>query len=304
MQTLGQRLRAEREKKGLSILELASRTRIRAQFFEAIEADKPEQFPGRFFYRSFLRQYANLLELPESAVQAEIEQSLSEEQAEKSEHDLTIHGFKPDVPPLPTGRINVREETRRWMIRLSGLLGVLILCSAVYFFWQRWGQRLLDDSWRAIVTRPAPQASKPKPSAAPAAPPTTMAQAPASALTPAETTAQQPADQAEPKVEASLPGVAAKGKIEIHAMGYCWVGGWRDGAQFLSATLHPGEVRVIEGGGAVRLQFGSSGDVAVTVDGNALQPMGARGEPRALEYRDGAYHLLDRVRPVEGKPQD
>jgi cytoskeletal protein RodZ len=305
MQTLGQRLRAEREKKGLSIPELASRTRIRAPFFEAIEADRPEEFPGRFFYRSFLRQYADLLELPESVVHSAIEQSLAEEQAEKAERETTTQNFKPEVPPLPTGRINVREETRRWMIRLSGLLGVLILCSAVYFFWQRWGQRLFDDTWRAVVSRPAAPPARPKPSAKPAGLPTTVAQAPnpaETAMPSAETTAQQPAGQAEAKVNAPPPGVAPQGRIEIRATGYCWVGGWRDGKQFLSSTLNPGEVQIVEGGGVVRLQFGSSGDVAIKVDGNEIQPIGAKGERRTLEYRDGAYHLMDRVRPAEPKP--
>ena len=305
MQTLGQRLQAEREKKGLSIPELASRTRIRASFFEAIEADRPEEFPGRFFFRSFLRQYAGLLELPESVIHAAIEQSLAEEQAEKAEREATTQNFKPEVPPLPTGRINVREETRRWMIRLSGLLGVLILCSGVYFFWQRWGQRLFDDAWRAVVTRPAAPAARPKPSATPVAPPTTVAQAPnpaAAPITPAETMAQQPADQAGAKVDAPPPGVAPQGKIEIRATGYCWVGGWRDGKQFLSSTLSPGEVRLIEGGGALRLRFGNSGDVVIKVDGKEIPPIGARGERRTLEYRDGAYHLLDRARPPEAEP--
>jgi transcriptional regulator with XRE-family HTH domain len=129
MQTLGQRLRAEREKKGLSIPELASRTRIRASFFEAIEADKPEQFPGRFFYRSFLRQYADILELPESVVHPEIEQSLAEEQAEKAEREAAIQGFRPEVPPLPTGRINVREETLAGpVVRTVGCADPLLRC--------------------------------------------------------------------------------------------------------------------------------------------------------------------------------
>jgi cytoskeletal protein RodZ len=305
MQTLGQRLRAEREKKGLSIPELASRTRIRASFFEAIEADKPEQFPGRFFYRSFLRQYADILELPESVVHPEIEQSLAEEQAEKAEREAAIQGFRHEVPPLPTGRINVREETRRWLVRLSGLLGVLILCSGVYFFWQRWGQRLFDDTWRAVATHPAPQAAKPKPSAIPVAPSIPVAQIPNPAATPStpeEATAQQAAGGVETKMDVPPAGVGSQGKIEIHATGYCWVGGWRDGARFLSATLQPGEVRMIEGGGVVRLQFGSSGDVAIKVDGNEIQPIGAKGERRTLEYRDGSYHLLDRERPAEAKP--
>jgi cytoskeletal protein RodZ len=309
MQTLGQRLRAEREKKGLSIPELASRTRIRAQFFEAIEADKPEQFPGRFFYRSFLRQYAELLELPESTVHPEIERSLAEEQAEKAEREAAAKGFKPEVPPLPTGRVNVRAETRRWMVRLSGLLGVLILCSGVYFFWQHWGQRWFDDAWRTAVTQPVQPAASPKPSARPAEPPATEAQVPAppvtptaTQVTPAETTAQQATAQPDAKVDVPPTAGAVHGKIEIRASGYCWVGGWRDGKQFLSSTMHPGEVRVVEGGGVVRLQFGSSGDVAITVDGNAIQPIGAKGEPRTLEYSAGAYRLLNRERPAPATP--
>jgi cytoskeletal protein RodZ len=309
MQTLGQRLRAEREKKGLSIPELASRTRIRAQFFEAIEADKPEQFPGRFFYRSFLRQYAELLELPESVVHPEIERSIREEQAEKAEREAMAKGFKPEVPPLPTGRIDVRAETRRWMVRLSGLLGVLILCSGVYFFWQRWGQRLFEDTWRTAVTQPAQPVAIPKPSTRPAEPPATEAQIPTPPATsaavppaPVESTAQQPAGQPDAKVDVPPTNAPPHGRIELRASGYCWVGGWRDGKQFLSSTMHPGEERVVEGGGVVRLQFGSSGDVAITVDGSALQPIGAKGEPRTLEYSAGAYHLLNRERPTPSKP--
>ena len=308
MQTLGQQLRAEREKKGLSIPELARRTRIGTHLFEAIEADKPEQFPGRFFYRSFLRQYAEMLELPEAVVHPEIERSLTEEQAEIAEREVMAQGFRPEVPPLPTGRINVREETRRWMIRLSGLLGVLILCSLVYFFWQRWGQRLFDDSWRAVVTRPAKPASKPKPFPSPAVPPSVAAQSaalPAEAtgppLTPSKTTAQLPTGQPDAKVNATPPGAPPHGTIEIRATGYCWVGGWRDGTRFLNYTMHPGEVRTVEGDGALRLQFSNSGNVAIKVDGKALQHIGVKGEPRTLEYQDGTYHLLNRISAAEAK---
>ena len=310
MQTLGQQLRAERERQSLSIEDLAARTRIRPQLFQAIEADRPQDFPGRFFYRSFLRQYAGLLGLPETLVRPEIERSLADEQAEKAEREAANQDFKPDVSPLPTGRINVREEVRRWMIRLSGLLGVLILCSAVYFFWQRWGQRWFDESWRAAVTRPAQPAQKSAPPATQTAPVTNAAQVPAPApsaaatpLTPGETAAQ-PAGGQQPgvPVDSPRPGVEAHRRIEIRASGLCWVGGWRDGKLFLSSTLHAGETRIVEGGGTVRLQFGNAGDVAITVDGVALQPIGAKGEPRTLEYRDGAYRLLDRGAASQAKP--
>ncbi len=309
MQTLGQQLRAEREKKGLSIAELAGRTRIRAMFFEAIEADRPEEFPGRFFYRSFLRQYAALLELPESVVRPEIERSLADERAETAEREARIRDFKPEVPPLPTGRTNLREETRRWMVRLSGLAAVLVLCSIVYFSWQRWGQRFLDENWRSVASRRAQPAPQTQPAARPpaASPPNvTQAQAtpPSAAALPAVESGvaqSQPSGSTAPQVDAPPPGVKPHGSIEIRAIGDSWVSGWRNGKQFLAITLRAGDVRIVEGGGVVRLQFGSSGDVAVKVDGQALPPIGAKGEVRAMEYRDGAYRLLDRGRPAEPK---
>lgn len=307
MQTLGERLRAEREKKGLSIAELAVRTRIRAHLFEAIEADKPEEFPGRFFYRSFLRQYAGLLGLPESAVHDEIARSIAEEQSAEIEQETASQGFRPQVPPMPTGRVNLREETRRWMIRLSGLLGVLVLCSGVYFFWQRWGQKLFDDSWRAATTR----AAQPAPHASPATQPATapaVAQQPVvppnSASQPvpdAGASAAQPGNAESSQVDAPPPGVVARGAIEIKASADCWVSGWRDGKRFLSVTMHAGETRTVQGGGAVRLQFGSAGNVALKVDGQTLPAIGAKGESCSLEYRDGAYRILHRVPTAEPK---
>jgi len=309
MQTLGQRLRAEREKKGLTIPDLANRTRIRVQLFEAIEADKPEQFPGRFFYRSFLRQYAGMLDLPESAVHDEIERSLAEEQSEEVARQASAQEFKPQVPPLPTGRVNLREETRRWMARLSGLLGVLVLCSIAYFFWEHWGQRLFDDSWRTLVTHPAQPAPHSQPAAQPSVPPPAATQTPAaspdSAAPPVSepgARAAQPAGSASPNVDAPPPGVQPHGAVEIQASGDCWVSGWRDGKQFLAITLRAGEARTIQGGGVVRLQFGSAGNVAIKVDGQALPPIGVKGETRTLEYRDGAYRLLDRGRPAVPRP--
>jgi cytoskeletal protein RodZ len=301
MQTLGERLRAEREKKGLSIPELAGQTRIRAHYFEAIEADKPEEFPGRFFYRSFLRQYAGLLGLPESAVHDEIERSIAEDESAEIEREASSQGFKPQVAPMPTGRVNLREETRRWMVRLSGLLGVVVLCSGVYFFWQRWGQKLFDDSWRAATTRSAQPAPHAHPASRPAMPPpTAVVQPPAAAP---DSTAQPSTGAGEPaQVDAPPAGVKARGTIQIRANADCWVSGWRDGKQFLAVTMHAGEARTVEGGGAVRLQFGSAGSVAINVDGQTLAPIGAKGESCSLEYHDGAYRILHRVPPPEPKP--
>jgi transcriptional regulator with XRE-family HTH domain len=136
MATLGQRLREEREKRGLTIEELARRTRINARYFEAIERGDTASLPGGFFYRSFIRQYARLVGLPEDAYRGEIERSLAEEAGKPySVPDRAI-----DVPPLPTARRSRREEAIWWAIRAGGLVLTTAACTALYMGWERWKQ--------------------------------------------------------------------------------------------------------------------------------------------------------------------
>ncbi|MGD0578692.1 MAG: helix-turn-helix domain-containing protein, partial [Bryobacteraceae bacterium] len=178
MQTLGQRLRAERVDKGRSIQELAGLTRIRSEYFEAIENDRADRFPGPFFYRSFLRQYAALLELPESVIEHEIQRSLDDERAVAAERSIQAAENKPDVPPLPTGRTDLKAESKRWLMRLASLVAVLVACSGAYFAWLRWGQRFfLEEHAPLSAAKPTRQAAAQHPQPATASPP--AAQAPA-----------------------------------------------------------------------------------------------------------------------------
>lgn len=61
--TPGQRLRAERECRGLSIAEVASQLKLAPRQVDALERDDHGALPGGLFVRGFLRNYARLLEL-------------------------------------------------------------------------------------------------------------------------------------------------------------------------------------------------------------------------------------------------
>ena len=51
-------LRACRQRKGVTLEEIAERTKISIRFLRAIEAEEFEQLPGGIFATSYLRQYA------------------------------------------------------------------------------------------------------------------------------------------------------------------------------------------------------------------------------------------------------
>jgi transcriptional regulator with XRE-family HTH domain len=61
--TFGARLRRERECRQIALADIASRTKIKASLFEALERDDASQWPSGIFRRSFLRAYAEAVGL-------------------------------------------------------------------------------------------------------------------------------------------------------------------------------------------------------------------------------------------------
>ena len=63
MARLGEMLRLQREKKGITLDQAAADTRIREKFLKALEDDDYQSLPGTVYTRGFLRNYAEYLEL-------------------------------------------------------------------------------------------------------------------------------------------------------------------------------------------------------------------------------------------------
>ena len=61
--SLGSYLRQQRERRAMSVAELARITRIPSTSLEAMEADRFDELPGEVFVRGFLRAYAQAVRL-------------------------------------------------------------------------------------------------------------------------------------------------------------------------------------------------------------------------------------------------
>ena len=70
MSELGERLRAAREEKELSLEQVAAETRIPLNYVEALEAEALDVFTSDLHARGFLRNYASYLELDLEEMQA------------------------------------------------------------------------------------------------------------------------------------------------------------------------------------------------------------------------------------------
>jgi len=73
--TLG--LARHRQKKGVSLEQIAERTKIGLRFLRAIEAEEYHQLPGGIFTISYLRQYASLVDLDPTELLAHYTESIT-----------------------------------------------------------------------------------------------------------------------------------------------------------------------------------------------------------------------------------
>jgi len=83
MESLGQFLKKERERRGIKIQEIANETNIGSGFLEALEEDNYDDLPGEVFARGFLRSYANFVGLDAKDVLNRHSQTLSSFPAKK-----------------------------------------------------------------------------------------------------------------------------------------------------------------------------------------------------------------------------
>lgn len=85
MTELGTMFKEARIKLGLTINEMAERTKIRSEFLTAIEEENFHQLPGEAYVRPFIRTYARALSLDEKEIALELDIYLapSEEELER-----------------------------------------------------------------------------------------------------------------------------------------------------------------------------------------------------------------------------
>ncbi|MGH6697181.1 helix-turn-helix domain-containing protein [Sphingopyxis sp.] len=118
----GDRLRLAREAAGLSLADVATRTRITQRHLAAIEKSDFSELPGRTYVTGFARAYARAVDLPEAEIGAAIRQEL-EEDAYGSRP--LYEAYEPTDPArLPTARLT-------WTLVI-----VTLLLASAYGVWR------------------------------------------------------------------------------------------------------------------------------------------------------------------------
>lgn len=91
--TLGQKLRAAREQRGISISEVAEQTRISPLYLEAIDADSYKTLPGGIFNKGFIKSYAKYVGVDEQEALKDYSRQIAAEEPEEDK----LKTYRPEV---------------------------------------------------------------------------------------------------------------------------------------------------------------------------------------------------------------
>src|SRR6185436_15440806 len=169
MTSLGETLRRERLKRHLDLEQISRELKISARMLEAIEEEKFERLPGGVFTRSFVRQYARALGLDEEEIASQAEQLI------ESPFSIQVlaHAEPLNSAPIHVPKVEPWESFGEksfswgsWMPAAAMVIIAMLVCSAIYGWWQR-GRRigLAESNTPAVeiaqggappVTAPAP----------------------------------------------------------------------------------------------------------------------------------------------------
>ena len=300
MDSFGDYLKQLREGKGLSMEEVASRTKINPRYLKALEEDDLGEIPSEVFARGFIRSYARCLSVEESEVLTRFEQ-------------LAANFYYQKVEQIKTEQQKEDQENksvRRKQAVLKWGAGLTVLVIAIGVFIQNKiehrdrripqetgtpiqepeserplnevltinppkgqveGPLLAPTANQNTKTLPAPLTDNPPRPALSVPPPTAAVQTP----TPPE---RQTAPVTPPVSESTPPPAMPDPlALNIEAVERSWVLVKIDDVVTKEVLLNPGEKIHWTANKQFRLSLGNAGGVKVELNGKLLDPFGASG---------------------------
>jgi cytoskeletal protein RodZ len=242
--SFGNKLREARERRGITLREIANTTKISVSALEALERNDISRLPGGIFSRAFVRSYASEVGLdPEETIREFIAQC---------PHDSVTAGHPSSERLVDSDTL---ESDRRMASTFLRLLVISIPIAAVVLYFGMVGR----------YTQPDPP---PGPVAAATAAPTAAMPAVTPAIAPASPSSMRVVD------------LAATGQLTVRlsVTKPCRVSATADGLKAIERVMQAGEQQTIEVRRELMLTVDDGSALAMTINGAAAKPLGPPGK--------------------------
>jgi cytoskeletal protein RodZ len=296
MESIGEFFKQVRETKGLTVDEVASKTRIRSDFVKALEDGNFAKLPDQVFARGFVRSYARSLGLDEEDAIHRFIQSAGAFYEKQDERE----------------RLKVRqaeEERKRQANRKAVAVAIGIAVLTLVFLLSREQSSILrrggaeqasaKRSAQTVKEAPAtttqqeaePAGEAQKPGDVTAAPSPPLADTRRSESAPSPAMASKPETETvstvSPGTDGPLGGISLEGTetasenqlaLDLEATELSWVVVQIDNGSPQEALLRPGEKAHWKGQDQFILTLGNAGGVKAELNGKPQKPFGPSGK--------------------------
>ena len=293
MASIGQKLRQERERLGIPVSEIARETRISARYLEAIETEDTRTLPHDFFYRSFVRQYAEYLGISAD----EIRVTLRREMPMEEPLPLPAPPMRASILPSPPAVSPVQDppavfrapvvfEEARTSKRWLAVAALLLIGSVSYLATRR-------NAGELAASATAAQGQK---------------QSQPDAVVPVSNTpGLQSGPQSGPPVGPSAVIQATNlgsGRLQIviSAREQTWIKLVADGKNIYMGLIEPGQSQAIQNASNAELLTGNAGGIEVKQNGRSLPGLGSSGEVRTVVFDTENYQVRQPNKPKAADP--
>jgi cytoskeleton protein RodZ len=279
----GDRLRREREARGVTLGEISESTKISSGFLRALEQEDFERLPGGVFNRGFVRAFCKFLGMDEDAMVADFDAAYEQYRADQA-------------PATPVAPIEEKKPSGKDYGFSLAILIPLILLITIVFWWHHRSKasevaqggaashsnlRRSNDRVRDVNesrTKPSFENSK-----------LVAADKPGKQVM-GDSGAVKVQKQSEPEtiLKSSESGLVPPSprsiRLEIHANEDAWLSVIADGKTMMEGVLPATSTRKFRAQKNIYLTTGNAGGVEVSYNGRPLPPLGTSNEVKSLTF--------------------
>jgi cytoskeleton protein RodZ len=255
MGAFGERLRREREMRGITLDEISESTKISRRHLESLEKEDFDALPGGIFNKGFVRAYARYLGIDE-------DQTVADYSAVNTDESVPADQFPLDVHVKPDPQLNPRRSPVPLMLAVIALLVVLAVV------WARNKTRHAEGPGNVA---PATTGTSGESAATPAE------GVPSGSGTAAADTTPYPATSATPVPEHTFV-------VVVKAKEPTWVSLTADGKKTWEGTLKADTQKSVRAGKRIVIYTGNAGGLELSYNGRPLGAIGSESEVRTLTF--------------------
>ena len=265
----GSKLREARERRGVSVRDIANATKISAAALDALERNDISKLPGGIFSRAFVRSYAVEVGLdPETTIQEFIAAFPNDSVTAGQPTSADVEDF------------DATESQRRIARTIVRLLAVSVPIVAMVLYFGTAGRRgaVPPEAAPAAATAVLPPPLPDTPSAPVAAPEPAPAKPESAAPAPSAPVERPTAAVGSLGTPEPPAGTGELLTIGLSVRTPCVVSAIVDGRKAIDQVLRPGDKRTVEVRREIVLTVGDAAAVAMTLNGSEARPLGKAGE--------------------------